>query len=728
MNGLTRGEWIRRNRIEVGMKLKELAKKLDLHAASVSRMERGVQPVTREVFEKCKEIFGVPEDNQGFIGLAPPLQQPPRAEHFTGRKKELAQLLVDLQPGRVVTLCGPGGIGKTALAAEVVWTLAPKKDPPERFPDGIIFHSFYNQPEANYALEQIARSFGEEPRPTPRDAVRRALANRQALLIFDGAENADDLQAVLDVRGGCGVLVTSRKHEDTTTKRLDIAPLSLDDAIALLRAWGEAWAADEASVRRICELIGRLPLAVRLVGRYLVQTKQNAVEYLTSLKESTLQALDHGQRQQKSVPVLMERSVKQVSEEAQQALSVAGLLSINPFPPKVVAVGLGVSIIEVRQLLGELVNYGLLTRTDEGYLVTHALIHTYARQELPLSSQILTKVATYYTSKSEQQQFDPRHAVHILAKCREEHNWEAIWGLYEVLGWTTDMADYYIGAALTGEFSLKLINEKEMNEGIKPSKEELDFAASFRKFSKRIFESGFAPLLELGETCYHLGKMEQAIEYYEHALFLCGAGDKLYGHADDRRYKIFESEALSGLGDIYHHLEQREQAIEAYQKAIKLDPDNAPAYDNLARIYLELGQGDKAVHIYYPQVKFQPDNRLNAFVTFGVMVKHQGEEEFAKKSFEEALSLWETDSQQLEQLQSKYEGLAYVALAQLGLGQIEMAINTLKQALAQFLPEDTIDFTLYDLLADAPQPPAGLAEMRRLLTEFEDQYLKNNKL
>ena len=46
-----------------------------------------------------------------------PLQRPPRAKHFTGRAAELARLLEALRPGEVVTLCGPGGIGKTALAA-----------------------------------------------------------------------------------------------------------------------------------------------------------------------------------------------------------------------------------------------------------------------------------------------------------------------------------------------------------------------------------------------------------------------------------------------------------------------------------------------------------------------------------------------------------------------------------------------------------------------------------
>ena len=92
----------------------------------------------------------------------------------------LRWLLAELQPGRRVTLCGPGGIGKTALAAEAIWTLAPGDDPPASFPDGIVFHTFYHQPQANLALEAIARVYGEELRPNPAEAARRALAGRHA--------------------------------------------------------------------------------------------------------------------------------------------------------------------------------------------------------------------------------------------------------------------------------------------------------------------------------------------------------------------------------------------------------------------------------------------------------------------------------------------------------------------------------------------------------------------
>ena len=139
----------------------------------------------------------------------PPLQRPRRAEHFTDREAEQARLLADLQPGRVVTVCAAGGMGKTALVAEVLWTLAPGVSPPANFPDGIIFHSFYGRPDTAVALEQLARTFGEDPLPTPAEAARRALGGKRALLVLDGAEEAQGLEQVLSVCASCAVLVTS---------------------------------------------------------------------------------------------------------------------------------------------------------------------------------------------------------------------------------------------------------------------------------------------------------------------------------------------------------------------------------------------------------------------------------------------------------------------------------------------------------------------------------------
>ena len=330
-----------------------------------------------------------------------PFQRPPRAEHFTDRERELAQLLADLQPGRVVTLCGPGGIGKTALAAEAIWKLAPADRRPERFPDGVVFHSFYGRPDAALAFEHIVRSFDETARDTSVGAAYRVLSGKRALLILDGTEEADDLGAVLEVRGGCGVLVTSRSRQDAVAERQDVKPLEPEDAVELLRAWGKGQAADEAAAERICEVVGRLPLAVRLVGRYLDQTEEPAAEYLAWLEETPIEALSHGEHREESVDLLLERSLAQVSEGARRALAVVGLLALAPFGVEPVAQAMALAERGAKRLLGELVSYGLLLRSGQGYEVSHALVHTYARRRMAAGEEAVERLAAYYTQLAE---------------------------------------------------------------------------------------------------------------------------------------------------------------------------------------------------------------------------------------------------------------------------------------------------------------------------------------
>ncbi len=314
----------------------------------------------------------------------PPLQRPPHVEHFVDRERERAKLLTDLKPGRIVTIWGPGGMGKTALVAEILWTLAPGDTPPEVFPDGIFFYSFYGQPNATIALEQIARSFGEEPLPTPALAAQRALSRRQALLVLDGADEADQLKLILDIRADNAVLVTSQRREDAVDPlyRLDLKSLPPQEAVTLLQALGGKRATDMATTTQICELVGYLPLAVRLAGRYLSNQEEEASEYLEWLRETPLSALDQGYSQRESVPVLLEHSIARVSADAQEILRVVGLLALAPFDRDLIIGILEMSREAARQALGKLVNYGLLVRREQQYEVSHPLIHTYARYML----------------------------------------------------------------------------------------------------------------------------------------------------------------------------------------------------------------------------------------------------------------------------------------------------------------------------------------------------------
>jgi hypothetical protein len=374
-----------------------------------------------------------------------PLQKPPRPLHFIGREKELDYLMENLQPGRVITLCGPGGIGKTALAAETIWRLAPGNDPPERFPDGIVFHSFYGYPQASIALEAIACAYREELRPNPIEAARRALANRHALIILDGAEAADHMEEILSVSGSCGVLITTRRHRDAPLDWKDLPPLQLDQSMKLLKACGrESADAEDAIIRKICELMGGLPLAIFLAGRYIAQRRQRATDFLAWLEASPLSALDLGKCQHESVPLLMEKSLAQVGDRSRTALGVLGMMAMRPFDSKPIAFALEVEPMEADRYLGELLDYGLLSRPDSCYQVSHALVHIYARKRLKPTRQIMVRLVEYYCSiirelkisgqMGRSWRHSPRyssldiHRAHIQSvqsACRDVHEWGA---------------------------------------------------------------------------------------------------------------------------------------------------------------------------------------------------------------------------------------------------------------------------------------------------------------
>lgn len=174
-----------------------------------------------------------------------------------------------------------------------------------------------------------------------------------------------------------------------------------ENAVELLQAWGGDHAADHDAASRICQLAGCLPLAIQLAGSYLFENQENAADYLAWLEKSGLAALDLGQRQSQSIPLLLERSLAQLSPTACQALAVVGLLDIAPFSSHIIAAALDLPEDETRRALGQLIRYSLLIHPDQRYQVSHALIHTYARQRLSPPTSALTRLAAHYIAFTE---------------------------------------------------------------------------------------------------------------------------------------------------------------------------------------------------------------------------------------------------------------------------------------------------------------------------------------
>jgi predicted ATPase/DNA-binding CsgD family transcriptional regulator len=150
-----------------------------------------------------------------------PGELPVEITGFVGRRTELAKLSTLLRTARMVTVTGPGGVGKTRCALRAAARLG------DRFTDGIYLAELAGLHDPELLPHTIATALGlpeQDTRP-PLEAVLDYLRGRQVLLILDTCEHLVDASAMLAstvLRGteGVTVLVTSRQPLDVTGERI----------------------------------------------------------------------------------------------------------------------------------------------------------------------------------------------------------------------------------------------------------------------------------------------------------------------------------------------------------------------------------------------------------------------------------------------------------------------------------------------------------------------------
>jgi predicted ATPase/DNA-binding SARP family transcriptional activator len=206
-------------------------------------------------------------------GLAERLPAP--ANETIGREGELAEigkLLVD--PGvRLVSLVGPGGVGKTRLALEAARAVA------GRFPAGAVHVSLDGAEDAAVLVPEAASALGVVAATAAELGVRLAVVTRgaPALVLLDGfdryLDDAEQVGQLLAAVPNLTVLATSRAPLRLTAEHAyRVQPLAAPNAAALFVARARAVLgesaidADPAVVDAICARLDGLPLAIELAA------------------------------------------------------------------------------------------------------------------------------------------------------------------------------------------------------------------------------------------------------------------------------------------------------------------------------------------------------------------------------------------------------------------------------------------------------------------------------
>jgi predicted ATPase/class 3 adenylate cyclase/DNA-binding CsgD family transcriptional regulator len=559
------------------------------------------------------------------LAVARPANNLPSAvTGFVGRQRELATLRTTLERVhvRLLTLTGPGGVGKTRLALQLAANVL------DTFADGVRFVDLSSVTEASDVASAIADGLGvrEAGRQTELERVKEVIRDQQVLLLLDNFEHvlaaASDVADLLAVASPSKILVTSRaplhiygEHE------FGVPPLDLPDrvpaasaetvtqfaAVTLFVQRAEAALPgfqvtnlNAAALAEICTRLDGLPLAIELAA---ARTKLLPPQALLGRLSNRLQLLTGGARdrpaRQKTLRATIDWSYGLLDESEKALLrrlavfaggwTISAAEAVCSRPDEVVVDG-----------LASLLDKSLLRREDtfagEPRFRMLETIHEYALGQLELSGEaeiIRGRHAAYFQSVLEAADLEQRgQPIVWLDRLQEEHE-----NLRAVLRWTVETRNAELALRLGAVLRRYIEIRGHLHEGQ-------------RWLESALAIDGPAPDAVRARALQVAGRL--AYLRGDYALAAARHQQSLLAHrtrGDDAGAAL----ALHSLGDVHTYQEDYEPAAALFQESLTT--------------YQAIGNtvGTAAV--------------LNSL---GVLARNRGDMASAREYFDESLAIYRT--------------------------------------------------------------------------------------
>ena len=300
---------------------------------------------------------------------------PVRRTRLIGREREVSEVRARVGESRLVSLVGPGGIGKTSLAVEVAGRLGAE------FDGGVHFADLASVNDPDGIVAALCRGVQLVVSSAPYEQLCQHLSAKRMLIVVDNCEHLIDdvaelVDRLLDDVPQLRLIVTSREHLDLDGETLvPVGPLEssvdspavrlfVERAIALSPAFTPN-DRDLETISSICTRLDGLPLAIELAAGRVMTMGLADIERGLSDRFTLLAGSRRGKlRRQQSLRATIDWSIELLHDDERLLLARLAVIA-GPFALDVAAAVGEMPASGAATLMSSLLAKSLVTRADD---------------------------------------------------------------------------------------------------------------------------------------------------------------------------------------------------------------------------------------------------------------------------------------------------------------------------------------------------------------------------